>query len=151
LESNRTLGRKLGKAGAVMTAVISPTRILLVQEERPDALWKLPGGTIEETDEDTVVAAIREVYEETGVRLDRKEMTLCSEERRAEGKYFPAFCLAEVPEEKLDTRKPINDEDGRPIKTGLFDRSEVPTMIDLLERHRGFITAIEELAASVEQ
>ncbi len=121
--------------------------MILIKDGRPNALWKLPGGGIETSDEDVIAAAIREDAEETGIKLEREEVVLCAEQRRTEeGVYYPYFCLAQVSEEKLDTRFKSGDENGKPIKVTAFDRTEVPTMVDLLERHRFFIKALEEVA-----
>ena len=131
-----------------MMAIISPTRIILVKDGRPNALWKLPGGTIEEKDAGIIAAAIREADEETGIKLLPEEVMLCANQRRAkDGKYYPYLCLAQVSEEKLESRLKVADEDGKPIWTAIFDRTEVPAMLDLLNRHRGFINALEEVSA----
>lgn len=131
-----------------MTAVLSPTRIVLVKDlSRQDALYKLPGGTIEVSDESVEAAAAREVFEETGIFLDDAEVELIVEQRRDGRTYYPYFCIAQVSEEKFDSRKKVGDEDGKPIEVAAFDRAEVPTMLDLLERHRAFIQAIEDVSA----
>ncbi|MDO8566597.1 MAG: NUDIX hydrolase [bacterium] len=125
--------------GSVVTCIISQTRILLVKDEsRINARWKLPGGNIESSDGDVIAAAIREVREETGVKLLPEEVHLRSEERRTKP-YYPYCCVANVTEEKIDTRLKIADENGHPIRVADFKRSEVPTMVDLLERHRVFV------------
>ncbi len=132
--------------GAVMTCIISPTRMILVKDGRRNALWKLPGGGIETGDKDVIAAAIRENAEETGIKLEREEVIPCAEQRRTEeGVYYPYFYLAQVSEEKLDTRLEIADENGQPIRVAAFNRGEVPTMVDLLERHRSFIRAVEKV------
>lgn len=139
--------------GSVMTAVISPTRILLVMDEsKHNPRWKLPGGGIEQKRDggSIIAAAIRETSEEAGIELSPEEVVLCANQRRAkDGTYYPYLCLAQVTEERLETRYKLGDEDGKPIKTALFERGEVPMMLDLLERHRGFIKALEEVSASM--
>lgn len=135
--------------GAVMTAVLSPTRILLVRDRsRPNALYKLPGGTIEASDGSIEAAAAREVFEETGIILAFSEVELIIEQQRDGRTYYPYFCIAQVSEEKFDSRERVGDEDGKPIEIAVFARPEVPTMLDLLERHRHFIKAIEEASVS---
>lgn len=130
--------------GAVVIYIISPTRALLVKDPSfRDALWKLPGGGIEPDDADIIAAAIRESREETGIQLLPKEVELRSEQRRTNGAYYPYFCVARVSERKLNARFKIANENGRPIMTGIFERMEVPTMRDMLERHRFFIREIE--------
>ena len=143
------LHRNSPNLGAVMTAVISPTRIVLVRDpSRPNALYKLPGGTVESFDESVEAAAAREVLEETGIILALAEVELILEQRHEGRTYYPYFCIVQVSEEKLDSHKKIGDEDGKRIEVAVFDRSEVPTMVDLLERHRPFIRAIEEASVS---
>jgi len=132
--------------GSVVTYIVSPTlavAVLVREERRRDAQWKLPGGRIEPADGGVIAAAIREVEEETGIRLLPEELTLLYSERRTNGVYFPYFCTASISEEKLDTRLPIADENGKPMRTGVFSRAEIPTMPDLLERHRPFIWEVE--------
>ncbi|MFA6279062.1 MAG: NUDIX domain-containing protein [Candidatus Paceibacterota bacterium] len=130
-----------------MTYIISPTRALLViDESKCNPLWKIPGGTIELTDEGVIAAATRESFEETGVQLLPEEVVLFSKEKRRDGIYYPHLCVASVSEEKLDTRARVTYESGendRPLKTGVLNRAEVPVMLDLLERHRHFVHEVE--------
>ena len=131
--------------GAVMTLVASPTRVVLVKEmERPCALWKLPGGSIEPIDqgvgrEQVIAASIRETLEETAIALARDEVRFQFEDSRDNHRYTPYLCVAEVSEEKLDTHARITDGDGKPtvVNTFLFD--ELIAMEDLLPRHRDLI------------
>lgn len=117
--------------------------ILIKDESFHDARWKLPGGGIEAADAGIVAAAIREAREETGMEFAPEEMTLRCDQRRANGTYYPYLCLAQVSEEKLDSHQKVADENGRPIRVADFERDEVPTMLDLLERHRQFIQNVE--------
>lgn len=130
--------------GSVMTYVVSQKRAVLIKDKsKQNALWKLPGGGIEISDKTVVAAAIREVEEEIGIKLLRDEVFLMTEQRRENGTYYPYFCIARVSEEKLNTRKKVGDEDGKPLMVADFERAEIPTMLDLLERHRPFIQEIE--------
>ena len=111
--------------GAVMTYIVSPTRTVLVKDmSKKNPLFKLPGGGIEEG-EDVVATAIREVAEETGIKLSPSEIEWWYPEERENGRYLPHFCVARISEEKLDTYTKIGDEDGVPIKVEVFDRAEV--------------------------
>lgn len=126
--------------------------ILVKDESFTDARWKLPGGGIEESDGGIVVAAIREAREETGMDLAPEEIMLCSNQRRTkDGTYYPYLCLAQVPEEKLDTHPKVADENGKPIRVADFPRAEVSMMVDLLERHRGFVKALEEVTVLIKK
>ena len=134
--------------GTVMICIITKTRMLLVKDETfPDAFWKLPGGSVERGDSDAVAAVIREAKEETGIQLLTEEIELVLEQEVENGKYRPALCLARISEEKLDTRLPVADENGHPMKTEVFKRGQVSTMKDLLEKHRCLICEAETVFA----
>lgn len=135
---------KRGSNESVLILVVSPTRLALVKNKRYRApLWKLPGGSVESTDKNQKAAAIRECQEETGIRLLAEEILEYSMERHEDGHCQHLF-IAQVTEEKLDTRLKVGNEDGHPIMVAAFDRTEVPTMPDLLEVHRVFINDTTE-------
>lgn len=115
--------------------------MLLIRDKRFDTpCWKLPGGGVESIDADVIAAAIRECKEETGIQFVAEEISIYSEQRRDEaGIYHPHFCIAPVTEEKLDTHFKIGNENGRPLMVATFEKGEVPTMGDLLDRHRAFV------------
>ena len=130
--------------GTVMICIITKTRMLLVKDETfPDAFWKLPGGSVERGDSDAVAAVIREAKEETGIQLLTEEIELVLEQEEIRGRYRPSLYLARVSEEKLDTRLPIADENGHPMKTEVFKRMQVSTMRGLLEKHRVLVCEAE--------
>lgn len=139
----RDIRSKAPDLGAVMTAVISPTRIVLVKQlERAGASWKLSGGSVEKADpgmgeQQVVAAAVRETEEETGIALEPSEVRFCFEHDRTTEEYYPYFCLAEVSEEKMDTRAAITYDDyGRPVEVQAFTHKEAWAMPNLLARHR---------------
>jgi len=134
--------------GTVVICVVSKTRILVVRDEMfPNPLWKLPGGSIEREDSDVIAAAIREVMEETGVELVPEELEVISEQHIDEdGRYHPYLCIARVTEEKMDTRLPVAEEDGNPMRTDVPKRAIVSTMKGFLDRHRDFICEVEMAA-----
>lgn len=136
--------RRRPDRGAVVTCILSPTRIVLVMDENGNfsaSRWKLPGGSIER-EERIVAAAIRECREETGIRLLSKEVSLHSWHWRGEGGYRPHLCIARVTEEKLDTRAEIGQETAGPLLVKAFQRHEVLEMPDLLDRHRILIKEV---------
>lgn len=126
--------------GAVMVYIVSPSRALLVKDKsKHNPLWKLPGGSIEESDASPMAAAIREAREETGVQLLPCELFLLSKARMEGVVYYPNFFVARVSEGKIDTRAKRTYESGdlsKPLRVGAFHKEEVSMMIDLLERHR---------------
>ncbi|MBI2409663.1 NUDIX hydrolase [Candidatus Kaiserbacteria bacterium] len=122
--------------GAVMTCVLSPTRILLVKEaHRSGAMWKLPGGSVSQG-ESIIEAARREVLEEAGLELSG--LTLHSVEQRGAA-YRPFLCIACVSEEKLNEHALVGDEDGQPTIVATFGHEAVRLMKDVLEPHRVLI------------
>ena len=131
---------KQNNLGAVMTCVMSPTRVLLVKEaSRLHPFWKLPGGSIEAWDASVIATAIREVREETHVQLLVGEIAILSKAHHEGEVYYPHFCVAHISEEKLDTRTEItyeNDNHEQPMLVRAFLREEARMMPDLLERHR---------------
>lgn len=74
---------------AVDVAVFIDDKVLVV--DRKDGNMALPGGKVERYEESTLEAAIRELFEETGLVLDEEELTsvdvfFCDEDRS----YYPS-------------------------------------------------------------
>lgn len=127
---------------SVLIFIASPTRIVLVKDKKYELpLWKMPGGGVETTDINHSAAAVRECKEETGIRLLPGEITHFSREPHDDGHYQHIF-IAQLTEEKLDTRLKIGNENGHPLMVAAFPKSEVPTMLDLLEQHRPLIVEV---------
>ena len=79
----------------VVTALLDQNRILLIKRARGDyaGLWGLPGGKVE-NDEHLSDAAIREVYEESGIRARFKSfLGLVSELLVENGRVVQHFLL----------------------------------------------------------
>ena len=133
--------------GAVMIAVISATRILLVKDKSfTDPRWKLPGGSVEAEDTDITSAAIRELGSETGLRLKRWRFTILTDERRTEERYRPHLCVVRLTETKLDSHEPVGNEDGKQLEVRAFTHAEVLAMTGILTQHLDLIR--EALASS---
>jgi len=106
--------------------------------------WKLPGGSIDATDEDVISAAIREVREETGILLERVELELVTEQYTGEdGKFHPYLYIARISREKMNSRHEIGDENGYEMEVGIFHGRVIATMKDLLPKHRNYVCEIE--------
>lgn len=65
------------RAGAVAVVAITPSeRVILVRVFRPpiaDSLLEIPAGLLDREGEDAIACARRELFEETGYRVDRLE------------------------------------------------------------------------------
>lgn len=152
--------------GAVVTAVFSPTRIILVKEDwRKDPRHKLPGGGIERKKDAAralsiqkmlkalgrpisyvealvMAAALREVFEETGVWLCPEQLVLHRRHDRTRTAYRPYVCLARISEEQFDMHDEVTYEDHDPTKpTRVFEFRLADTlkMQQLLPEHYGLI------------
>lgn len=133
--------------GAVMIAIKSPTRIVLVREmNRPDAYWKFPGGSIE--DGETVIGtAIREGGEETHVELRINQVRHVAKDKKDGGRYTPNFCVADVTEEQIDTFSPKTEENGEPMQAKLFGLDDLIHIPDFLPPHRKFFPHVIDALA----
>lgn len=69
--------------------------------------WSWPGGGVK-TDEKPVKAAKRELLEETGLKLKKKDLTLISVTQRGDGKLHVYFMC--VVDESLINSIELNDE-----------------------------------------
>ncbi len=73
-------------------AMIADNKVLVVKGWLGDGRWHLPGGGLHRH-EDTEMGAVREVYEETGIILDAKQLTFMFKERFTEHHLgFRYFC-----------------------------------------------------------
>ncbi|MDO4177110.1 MAG: NUDIX hydrolase [Bacillota bacterium] len=84
------------KGGVRVIVLDDENRILMVQQHHPERdVWMVPGGSIEEG-EDSVSAGIREVLEETGLKIEMKGLLWHVEESGERGQRFVNFHLAKA-------------------------------------------------------
>lgn len=134
--------------GAVKVAVLSPKGeiLLIINRNRPNALWCLPGGTIE--DGETIAeAAVREVFDETGIELEFEDVKLCKEEVKGH-RYVPHLALAIVDQEVFDQHPKHGDENGATLDIAGFALDEAAEMVDLVETYRPFLKELAGALAS---
>jgi ADP-ribose pyrophosphatase YjhB (NUDIX family) len=121
---------------AVNVFVESPEGIPLVRDpKKPLWCWKFPGGGSLENEEpeDT---AIREVEEETGLIVQKKNLKLLDKENRITHIFI--FFKANVP--SLKTLKKIGNDDEE-IK--VFSLDEIKSMKDFFPNHRRILERLE--------
>lgn len=80
-------------------------------------MWALPGGKLEEQDDSLEATVVREVWEETGVRLERallRQLHCFSEqERDPRGRYITALYLAPLQSAKTPLQAGDDASDAR--------------------------------------
>lgn len=110
MEARKILG--LEGPRIVTVGMLSGTKILTGQR-RDNEKWTNPGGHMDEG-ETLIEAAIREVFEESGIKLDPEELELVSSERIISlhtGKAFSVFAFkANVPKQKASSKEDPDQE-----------------------------------------
>lgn len=128
--------------GAVKIAILSPKgEIILVKNpERPDPLWVLPGGSIE--DGETVLeAAVRETRDETGFFLVEEDIKLVHQEVLGKP-YCPHLVFAVLDQRVFDDFHRTGDENGDLLLVQPFSLAEAKDMLDVVHTYRPFITEL---------
>jgi len=94
---------------AAVMLIIKDGLILSVSRRNDKNKWGLPGGK-QEADETPEQAAIRETFEETGVKVSKCEFIFLRDEPRVspEGEDFHAYCFYATEWEGI----PQNSEEG---------------------------------------
>ncbi len=131
--------------GAVKVAILSPTAdvIMIMNPERDDPKWGLPGGTLE--DGETVLgAAVREIKDETGLVLEETDIKLVHPESTG-FPYCPSLCLAVLDQEHFNRHHRTGDENGDLLLVKAFTLDEALSMTNVLWRHQKFV---KELAVA---
>jgi 8-oxo-dGTP pyrophosphatase MutT (NUDIX family) len=102
------------------------------------AYWSFPGGKIE-LRETEPAAAIREMYEETGVVVAATQLIHREPERIDGEEYRPHVFMCHITEARMDTYRPETMENGYKLFAQPFPTEEAATLVDLSERYRPFI------------
>ncbi|QSR87940.1 NUDIX domain-containing protein [Methylacidiphilum caldifontis] len=101
-------------------------KVVLIQRKNPpfQGMWALPGGFVEEN-EDLEEGAIRELEEETGIKLERMIQigAFGKPGRDPRGRVISVAYLAVKPLEEL---KPVAGDDAK--ETGFFSLNKLPSL-----------------------
>lgn len=107
------------KTSGARIIVISQEHILLVQH-RNSKYWTLPGGGIKKN-EDPARGALRELYEETKIKIDSADYQLGRYDTSAEGKRDEVFIVVKETAEKIEPKVSFELHDAR-----WFDVHDLP-------------------------
>ena len=119
---------KKSPLSVAISAIIKSNQILLIKRLRGDyiGLWGLPGGKIEEN-EHLSEAAVREVFEEAGIKSDFKNyLGVVSEHLIEKGRIIKHFLL-HICELEPKTTDILNDSEGR---LAWFDLNDLQSIKD---------------------
>ena len=120
--------------GGVRVIVLDEeNRILMVKHEHPErTVWMVPGGGIEEG-ENSAQAAVREVFEETGLEVETHGLIWHVEEVSERGQRFVNFFMARVTGGELEKgHDPELDEESQVLADVKFmSREEVSKLENL--------------------
>lgn len=102
--------------------------------------WKFPGGH-PNNGESPEQAALREVEEELGLRLDRRRLRQLLREERSgrNGKHF--FFLFEAPSDLMDLKE--TGDEGEDI--AVFTVSEIREAVDFFSPHRDLLKKLRRI------
>ena len=104
--------------------VTSGSKILLVKGWLAKNEWMLPGGGIK-SPEDSPTAAAREIYEETGLKLNIGKMTKLGQLKT--GQYLLNY-TAEVFRAELNTTENVRAKFPEIIDVSWFDRNDLSSL-----------------------
>ncbi len=90
--SRPVTGWWLHKSTRVRVAVMYRNDILLQRTSIGSQQWSVPGGGIEKN-ETSKAAAVREVYEETGIRIAGSDLEFLEEYTQTNGKGWPMITI----------------------------------------------------------
>ncbi len=127
---------------AVAILIIAPEGTPLVRDPKKPApqYWKLPGGNSTET-ETPEACAVREVWEETGLRIDEDDLEVLEQQERAT--HTMTFFKVHVPS-LHDLRTEGDEREEIKVFPSLI---EIGKMEDLFPNHRPVVqkAAIAEM------
>lgn len=107
-------------------------RLLMVSQAHENReIWMLPGGGIEDF-ENSAEAVKREIFEETGLLVETKELVWHVEEvSRMRGQRFVNYFLAEIAGGKLELGKdPELSQSGQVLRDAKFFKREEIKLLD---------------------
>ena len=120
--------------GGVRVIVLDDdNRILMVRHDHPErTVWMVPGGSIEEG-ESSAQAAVREVFEETGLEVEISGLIWHVEEVSERGQRFVNFFRARITggELKLGRDPELSDSDQVLGGISFMTREEVAELENL--------------------
>ncbi len=113
-----------------ISALIKNNQILLIQRIRGDyvGLWGLPGGKVER-DEHFSEAAIREVFEESGIKSDFKSYLGLVSEHLVENDQIIQHFLIHICELKPKTTEILTSQEGKLAWFNLDNLQEIKDKI----------------------
>ena len=137
--------------GSVLLAMVCKEEssiILVCEPEKPTPVfWKLPGGKIEEG-ETPEEAAVREAFEELGIRIRPQEfgMPVGFEQHGPSGPYMQYLFVVEVSSNTaaghLGHIVERIDAEGKRLVSNCFPLAKLDFMVDFMPKHRDFIRSL---------
>ncbi|MGX8774363.1 MAG: NUDIX domain-containing protein [Bacillota bacterium] len=121
------------KGGVRVIILDDDNRILMVRHDHPErTVWMVPGGSIDE-EESSAQAAVREVFEETGFKVEITGLIWHVEEVSERGQRFVNFFRARITggELKLGRDPELADGDQVLAEIRFMTREEVSGLENL--------------------
>lgn len=130
-----------GGALALLISIESRCVTFVIQMNRDDPRYCLPGGNIE-PGELPAEAAAREAREETGIPVDAGQLILLSAERRTGSAYYPWLYLGVVEEEDFLKRKRYVYDGAKLLETRVAGVDQILEMREILPKHREMLVSL---------
>lgn len=114
----------------VRVLVISSSNILLLRTRLGHQKWSTPGGGVNKN-ENPIDAAVRELYEETGIKVKPDMLNFIGEKRLPENKLWPRYDAMFYVVKLSTTQKTNTHSKYEIIDTKWFKISELPDRLGL--------------------